>query len=251
MLDGQHRSTPDSGNATLANKLLASLPRDDYERIAQSLKRIPIRLRQVIQKQDQPIEAVYFPRGGACSLVKTLNDGQVAEVATVGAEGAVGASVFFGQHVADCDVLIQLSGPDAHVMSTDDFNQEMERRGAFFNRVIRYNQALMSQIMQTTVCNGLHSAEQRCCRWLLMTHDRAGKDEFELTHEFLAMMLGVRRATVTLIANELQKAGLIQYRRGSVGVVDRQRLEAASCECYQTVKNQMRRLLPDLQAPLS
>ncbi|RPI56783.1 MAG: Crp/Fnr family transcriptional regulator [Acidobacteria bacterium] len=230
------------------NKLLASLPLEDYQRIAPHLRSVPMKLKQVLHKQDEPIQDVYFPSGGACSLVKTLRDGQAAEVATIGAEGAVGASVFFGQRIAECDVLVQVAGPVADAMKADMFNSEMERRGAFFNRVIRYNQALMSQIMQTTACNGLHSAEQRCCRWLLMTHDRAGCDEFTLTHEFLATMLGVRRPTVTIVAATLQARGLIQYRRGSVAIADRAGLESASCECYQTVKATWDRLLPELRA---
>lgn len=230
-----------------ANKLLASLPPEDYRRVAPHLNTVPMKLRNRFHRQDALIDSVYFPEGGALSLVKTLGDGQVAEVATVGAEGAVGAGVFFGQRLADCDVVVQVSGPGAQVMSADVFNAEMERHGALFNRVIRFYQALMSQIMQTTVCNGLHSAEQRCCRWLLMTHDRVEDNEFPLTQEFLATMLGVRRPTVTLAANSLQRAGLIQYRRGAVRIIDRARLEAASCECYATVRDQMRRLLPDLQ----
>src|SRR5687767_5401733 len=197
-----HADKVDSSVPRSSNKLLASLPLEDYQRIAPGLRSVPVKLRQVVQKQDEPIEDVYFPGGGAFSLVKTLQDGKVAEVATVGAEGAVGASVFFGQRIADCEALVQVTGPGAQVMSAELFKTEMERRGAFYNRVVRYNQALMSQIMQTTVCNGLHSAEQRCCRWLLMTHDRAGTDEFELTHEFLATMLGVRRPTVTIVASQ-------------------------------------------------
>ena len=246
-----HTDSHDSQLPRSSNKLLASLPQEDYERIAPSLKSVPMKLKNMFHRQDQPIQDVYFPGGGALSLVKTLNDGQVAEVACVGSEGAVGASVFFGQRFSDCDVLVQVTGPSAQVMSADFFNAEMEKRGAFFNRVVRYNQALMSQIMQTTVCNGLHSAEQRCCRWLLMTHDKAGADEFPLTHEFLATMLGVRRPTVTIVAHDLQRAGLIQYRRGSVRIVDRAKLEAASCECYATVREQMRRLLPDFATALS
>jgi CRP-like cAMP-binding protein len=233
------------------NKLLASLPLDEYQRIVPHLRSVPMKIKQLVHKQDQPIDDVVFPNGGILSLVKTLQDGQVAEVASVGAEGAVGASVFFGQQLADCNVIVQLAGPGAHAMSADVFKAEMEKRGSFFNHVVRYNQALMSQIMQTTACNGLHSAEQRCCRWLLMTSDRAGSDEFPMTHELLATMLGVRRPTVTLVAANLQQAGLIQYRRGSVKILDRQKLENASCECYRTVKDQMRRLLPDVQAPLS
>ena len=146
--------------------------------------------------------------------------------------------------------MVQLVGPGAHVMGAARFIREMARRGAFFNRIIRYNQALMSQIMQTIACNGLHPAEQRCCRWLLMTHDRAGADEFAFTHEFLATMLGVRRPTVTLIAATLQRRGLVEYGRGWVRIVDRPGLEAASCECYQTVKAQMQRMLPELGAAL-
>lgn len=243
-----HRDNFDSPQP--ANKLLASLPREDYQRIAPHLRSVPTKRRQVLQHQDEPISEVYFPSGGALSLVKTMHDGQVAEVATVGAEGAVGASVFFGQRINECDVLVQLPS-GAQAMPADAFNAEMEKRGAFYSRVVRYNQALMSQIMQSTVCNGLHSAEQRCCRWLLMTRDRAGSDEFPMTHEFLAAMLGVRRPTVTLVAAHLQRAGLIQHRRGFVKIIDREKLEAASCECYQTVKQQMRRLLPDIDASTS
>ena len=231
-----------------ANRLLASLPAEEYVRIAPNLRHVPMQRNQVLVKQDEPIQSVYFPTGGACSLVKTLQDGKVAEVATIGSEGAIGVSVFFGQRFAECDVLVQQPCDFVLVMSADAFNAEMDRRGAFFNHVVRYNQALMFQIMQTTACNGLHSAEQRCCRWLLMTQDRAGKDEFELTHEFLAAMLGVRRPTVTLALAALQRAQLIEHRRGTVRILDRARLEDVACECYHTVKAQMQRLLPELTA---
>ncbi len=230
------------------NKLLASLPMDDYQRIAPHLRSVPMKFKQVLHRQDEPIQDVYFPSGGACLLVKTLQDGLAAEVATIGAEGAVGASVFFGQRTAECDVLVQVPGPVADAMKAEVFNSEMERRGALFNRVIRYHQALMSQIMQTTACNGLHNAEQRCVRWLLMTHDRAGSDEFGLTHEFLATMLGVRRPTVTLVAASLQARQLVRYRRGAITIVDRAGLEAVSCECYRTVRAIWDRLLPELRA---
>ena len=233
------------------NRLLVSLPADDYARITPSLRHIALTRNQVLVKQDEPLHLVYFLTAGVCSLVKTLQDRTIAEVATIGSEGAIGTSVFFGQQFAECDVLVQQPCECALVMDAHAFKAEMDRRGAFFNHVIRYNQALMSQIMQTITCNGLHSAEQRCCRWLLMTADRTGRDEFLLTHEFLAEMLGVRRPTVTLIAERLQKSGLIQYRRGSVTIADRSGMEAASCECYQTLKTQMRRLLPDVDASLS
>ena len=230
------------------NKLLASLPTEDYQRIVPNLRRVSMTRHQVLVKQDHPVELVYFPTGGACSLVKTLQDGQVAEVATIGSEGAIGASVFFGQRFAECDVLVQQTCESALAMSADAFNAEMDRRGAFFNHVIRYNQALMSQIMQTTACNGLHSAEQRCARWLLTTHDRAGAEEFPLTHENVAAMLGVRRPTVTITLAALQRAQVIDHRRGTVRILDRARLEDFACECYATTKSQMRRLLPELTA---
>ena len=227
------------------NRILASLPAADFQRIGPQLRSVPMKMKQTFHRQDEPIQDVVFPGGGSCSLVKTLRDGHAAEVATIGGEGAIGSSVFFGELIAECDVVVQVPGPTAYLLSADAFTAEMERRGPFFNRVVRYHQALMSQIMQTTVCNGLHSAEQRCCRWLLMTHDRSGKDEFSLTHEFLATMLGVRRPTVTLVAVGLQHAGFIQYRRGAVTIVNRAGLEAASCECYETVKSAWRRLLPE------
>ena len=143
-----------------------------------------------------------------------MDDGRTTEIATVGAEGVIGASVFF---------------QSARI-------------------VIRRDQGLMTQLIQTAACNGLHSVEKRCCRWLLTMHDRVGRDEFPLTQEFLATMLGVRRPTVTLVATALQQQGLISYRRGHVTIVDRERLEAASCECYATVKASFARLLPAIYA---
>jgi CRP-like cAMP-binding protein len=230
------------------NRLLSSLPSDDYERLAPLLKTVPLFARQVVHKQNEPIADVYFPAGGACALVKKMDDGRTSEIATVGAEGLIGASVFFNQVESSCDVVVQLPSDAAQVMAAEVFKAEMSKRGAFYNLVIRYNQGLMTQLMQTTACNGLHSVEKRCCRWLLTTHDRVGRDEFPLTQEFLATMLGVRRPTVTLVAAALQQAGLIRYRRGHVTVVNRPGLEAASCECYATVKASFARLLPELQA---
>jgi CRP-like cAMP-binding protein len=230
------------------NKLLAALPVEDYQRLAPSLRTVALPLRLVLQKQDEPIRDVCFPDGGVCSLVKKLEDGQVAEVAAIGAEGAIGASVFFGDPVAAYDVLVQVPGPSARVLSVDVFNREMERRGAFYNRVVRYHQALTNQVIQTTACNSLHTADQRCCRWLLMTRDKAGSNEWRVTHELLAMMLGVRRPTVTLIVNVLQRVGLIQLRKGWITIVDGPGLEARTCECYRTVRAISQRLLPELGA---
>ncbi len=205
-----------------------------------------MKARQIFHKQGERIREVYFPGGGACSLTKVMQDGKVAEIATVGNEGMIGASVFFGDELSTGETIVQVADGEAHTMPVDAFVQEMSRRGAFYNRIIRYSQAFTTQIMQTTVCNGLHSVEQRCCRWLLMTHDRVRNDEFQLTHECLAVMLGVRRPTVTLIAAKLQMIGLIHYRRGFMMIVDRPGLERASCECYEVVMANFSRLLPEL-----
>ena len=233
-------------NTPSQNRLLRTLPPDEYARISLQLHPVTMVAKQVFHKQGQLIRDVYFPGGGACSLVKVMQDGKVAEIATVGNEGMLGAGVFFGDDISTGEAIVQVSDGEAHTMPIDAFIAEMKRHGDFYDRVVRYSQAFMTQIMQTTVCNGLHSAEQRCCRWLLMTHDRVRQHEFGLTHEFLAVMLGVRRPTVTLIAAKLQGEGLISYRRGHITILDRPGLEKMSCECYETVKANFARLLPEL-----
>jgi CRP-like cAMP-binding protein len=230
------------------NRLLATLPPEDYQRILRQLVTVPLKFKQVLYKQDQIIEHVFFPGGGACSLTKVMRDGQVAEIATIGNEGVIGASVFFGDDQSFSETIVQVADGDGFRMPLEAFVAEMARRGPFYNRIIRYSQALMSQVMQTTVCNGLHSVEQRCCRWLLMTSDRVGSTDLRLTHEFLSIMLGVRRPTVTLVMGALQKAGLVENRRGTIHVNDRALLERASCECYATVKANFARLLPEMEA---
>ena len=238
-------SRPNNAACSL-NKLLATLPAGEYQRLQANLILTPLNIRQVLHKEGQPIRDVYFPSGGACSLTKTMADGQTAEVATIGSEGVIGAGVFFGDDLSASDTFVQVAGCSAYKISTEHFIAEMDRREALYNRVTRYTQALLTQVMQSTVCNGLHSAEQRCCRWLLMTCDRVGTTELKLTHEFLAIMLGVRRPTVTLIIQSLHTAGLIDPTRGSINIVDLPGLKAASCECYQSVKTNFHRLLPEL-----
>ena len=232
------------------NKLLASLPAEEFERILPQLTVVPFKFKAVLYKQNEKIQDVFFPGGGACSLTKVMRDGRIAEIATIGNEGVIGASVFFGDDQAFGETIVQVAEGEGFKMSVEAFVTEMARRGSFYNRVIRYTQALMSQVMQTTVCNGLHSVEQRCCRWLLMTDDRVQSDNLRLTHEFVSIMLGVRRPTVTLIMGDLQNAGLVENRRGTIHIVDRSGLEAASCECYATVKATFARLLPEL-SPVS
>ncbi len=228
------------------NKLLATLPADDYKRISASLTVVPLKFKQVLYKQEETIRHVLFPGGGACSLTKVMHDGQIAEIATVGNEGVIGAGVFFGDDRLFGEAIVQAAGGDGFRMPVEAFLSEMARRGAFYDRVMRYSQALSNQAMQTTVCNALHSAEQRCCRWLLMTYDRVGSHDLHLTHDIVSIMLGVRRPTVTIIMGDLQRRGLVDHRRGTIHVLDRMGLEAASCECYETVKANFARLLPEL-----
>ena len=242
----------DHATHSQSNLLLASLPAEDRQRVTAALIPVLMPARKVLYRQDEPIERVYFPTGGACSLVKVMKDrAMAAEVATVGAEGVTGASVFFGQTVAECDAIVQVPGPPSAAMSVKAFNVEMERHGAFFNTVIRWTQALSLQIQQTTACNALHRCEQRCARWLLMMRDRSDSDDLQLTHDFVAMMLGVRRPTVTLVLGGLTRAGLIAggHRKGVIRILDREGLKAASCECYEAIHAQTARLSPRVERP--
>jgi CRP-like cAMP-binding protein len=241
----QNRSVMTRMAETLAgNQLLAALPPEDFARIAPLFVTTPARPRQTLHKQGEAVTQVYFPTGGAVSLVKTLGDGHAAEIATIGKEGMVGTHVFFGEAQSPGDVIVQVAIGDICALPTDAFNVEMARRGAFYDVMMRYCAALTNQIMQTSACNSLHSAEQRVCRWLLTTQERVGMDEFPLTHDLLADMLGVRRPTVTLIVGTLQRARLIAFHRGHLTILDRDGLEAACCECYTTVIAGFSRLLP-------
>ena len=226
------------------NKLLSALPIEDFARLSSSFVSVPFRSKQRVHRQGEAVHHVYFPTGGALSLIKTLSDGQSAEIATIGNEGMIGVHVFFGEVHAPGSALVHVANGEFCAMAVEEFNAEMSRRGPFYNLMMRYCVALTNQIMQTSVCNSLHSVEQRARRWLLLTHDRVGMDEFPLTHDLLAEMLGVRRPTVTLIAGNLQRAGLVGFRRGYATILDRDGLEAASCECYAGVKASFLRLFP-------
>lgn len=225
-----------------SNRLLASLAADDLHRVSADLTWRPLKPRQVLHKHGETIAEVFFPSRSVCSITIAMEDGGMVEVATVGREGLVGVGAMLG--AATGEAFVQLAGEPAGVMPIEAFRREMERRGSFYDVVTRYSQAFMAMLMQSVACNGLHSAEQRCCRWLLMAHDRVEADEFPLTHEFLAVMLGVRRPTVTLVMAALARAGIVSHVRGHVRVVDRKGLEAASCECYRNVRMIFDRLLP-------
>lgn len=228
-----------------ANHLLAALPDDVFERIAPALDVVPLALKRFLYKPGEPIREVYFPGGGFVSIVTVLKDGSMVEVATVGREGMLGVSAVLNGDASPSAAMVQAETDTCYRLPAEVFRAEMDRRNEFYHLIARYTQALTGFIMQSTACNAVHSVEQRLARWLLLAHDRVGKNEFPLTQEFVAMMLGASRPTVTLVAGTLQKAGLITYHRGQLTIVDRERLESASCECYRTATD----LLKDVTRP--
>jgi CRP-like cAMP-binding protein len=223
------------------NLLLAALPRDEYDRMRLHVEKVSLPLRDILYEANEPIGHVFFPLNGVVSLV-IMDSGFTLEVGIIGNEGLVGTPVFLGSERSPTRAIAQIPG-EALRMEAKVFQKEMKRGGPLHGLVQRYTQSMINQISQSIVCNRRHSVEKRMRRWLLMSHDRVGADEFPLTHEFLAQMLGVRRPTVTAVARTLQKAGLIDYHRGRITVLDRKGLEAASCECYEVVAKELNRLL--------
>jgi CRP-like cAMP-binding protein len=216
------------------NRLLAALPHDDYQRLLPSLELVHIELRQVLHRSREPIAHAYFPRSGMVSLVTIMDDGAAVEVASIGREGLVGLPIHLGAAVMSVQALCLIPGEAVRVRA-DVVREEVQRRGALHELLQRYALAVFNDIVQTAACNLLHRMDGRCARWLLMTQDRLGADEFPLTQEFLAQMLGARRASVSEVASRLQSAGVIRYRRGRLTIADRHRLEAEACECYRKV----------------
>ena len=233
---------PPPADARPKNKLLASLPRAEFQRLRPHLRTRPIAVKHVFQSAHQPVREVYFLNGGVASVTAVMQNGSMVEIATVGDEGVVGINALFGDGAIVGETMMQVPDTNAEVMSVGRFRAELDRKGALFEGVQRYSQAFLSLMMQSAACLALHPVHARCCRWLLMTHDRVRHDQFHLSHEFLAMMLGATRPTVTVVAGALQKAGLIKYVHGHITILDRQSLEAASCECYPTIRKVFNRL---------
>ncbi len=224
------------------NRLLASLPAPDFQRLRPHLTTRPVAVKQVLHPANEPVREVFFPNGGVASITAAMASGAMVEIATVGDEGVVGIEVLFGADRLSGESMIQVPDTDMEVLPAAIFKREIDRRGPFHDCVQRYSQGFMIQMMQSTACMALHPVLERCCRWLLMTHDRMRRDDFLLSHEFLAMMLGTTRPTVTVVAGTLQKAGLIKYVHGHITILDRAGLEKASCECYETVRRHFDRL---------
>lgn len=229
-------------NARPRNRLLARLPDEDFARLAPHLRSLPMTNKLVLQRASEPIREIVFPEGGVVSLTTLMMDGSSVEVATIGAEGLVGINAFFGGAISNSESMVQVPGATAVALPIAVFQHEVGQAGPFRERVQRYSQGLMGLMMQSAACLALHTVETRCCRWLLMAHDRVGQRPFQLSQEFLAMMLGSSRQTVSVVASALQKDGIISYSYGRVNVLDRARLERGACECYRTVEELFARL---------
>ena len=228
----------------MKNQLLAALPSKEYSRLVAYMEVVPLELKQHLYLRNQPIEYVYFLNYGVASMLTVLTDGSAIEVATVGNEGMVGLPVFLGADRIPGECFIQVPGSGLR-MRVDAFKTHVTASSPLHDLLQRYTQALFNQIAQSAACNRLHSIEERLCRWLLMTADRVETATFPLTQEFLSKMLGVNRSSVSLSASILQRAGLIEYIRGQMTILDRSALEATSCECYQVVRAEFERLLND------
>jgi len=226
------------------NRLLSLLLDGDYERLRPHLSLVVFDYRKSLYEASRPIEHVYFPVDGVASLVVTTADGASAEVGTIGSEGMVGLPVCLGEREAPSSVYVQVPGT-ALEMDAGVFRGELKRNSTLNVIMLRYAHAFFNQVAQSAACAHLHKVEQRCCRWLMMTRDRMPSGDFLLTHEFLGMMLGVRRTTVTDVMGILQTAGLIRYRRGHVTILDHDALRQRACECYDISRLEFDRLLGD------
>jgi CRP-like cAMP-binding protein len=229
------------------NHLLAALPAQEFEPLAAHLELVPMALGQMLYEPGSQLRHAYFPTTSIVSLHYVTESGACAETAGVGNEGVVGVSLFMGGDTTSSSAVVQTAGY-AYRLDRHTLKQEFNRAGLLQRLLLRYTQALMTQMAQTAACNRHHSVEQQLCRWLLLTLDRMpNAREFIMTQELVASMLGVRRESVTDAAGRLQSAGFIRYRRGHIGVIDRTGLQAHACECYGVVKKELDRLLNDVR----
>jgi len=225
------------------NHLLAALPTEDFARLLADLEEVPMPLGHVLYEPGVPMRHVSFPTTSIVSLLYVMEDGASAEIAVVGNEGVVGVSLFMGGESTTSRAVVQSDG-HAFRLKAQLLKDEFFRAGPMQRLLLRYTQALLTQMAQTAVCNRHHSLDQQFCRWLLLSLDRLSTNELVMTQELIANMLGVRREGVTEAAGNVQRAGLISYNRGHITVLDRPGLEARACECYAVVKKEFDRLLP-------
>jgi CRP-like cAMP-binding protein len=228
------------------NHLLAALPPADFDLVSAHLELVPMLLGEILYEPGGQLQHAYFPTTSVVSLHYVMESGASAEVAGVGNEGIVGISLFMGGNTTPSTAVVQAAG-HAYVLGSELLKQEFRRAGLMQNLLLRYTQALITQMTQTAACNRHHSLEQQLCRWLLLTLDRTPSGEVTMTQGLIGGMLGVRRESITVIAGKLQEAGVIRYRRGQISVLERAGLEARACECYGVVRNEIRRLLSDVR----
>lgn len=228
--------------ALAENRILARLSPEMQQRLARVLQPVDLEQKQILFEPNQRIRDVYLPRGGLCSILSVSPQGESIEVAVIGREGVMGLSAVLGVESVPFRGIMQIAAP-AFRIEADTLAELAETHDELRHLLYRYNSALLTQVMQCVACNGLHSVHQRCCRWLLMAQDRVGENQLALTHEFLAQMIGVRRASVSEVLKPLQDDELIRYRRGRIEILDRDRLIASSCDCYCIVRDQFQRLL--------
>ncbi len=226
------------------NQLLASMPESVWQRIGPYMEAVDLPLGQVLYESGAKMAHVYFPINAIVSLLYVMEDGSSAEIAVVGNEGVVGIALFMGGETTPSRAVVQSAGKGYRLRAAD-IKEEFNRSGPVLHLLLRYTQALITQMAQTAVCNRHHSLDQQLCRWLLLSLDRLSGNELVMTQELIANMLGVRREGVTGAALELQRIGLIKYARGHITVLDRPGLENRVCECYAVVKKEYDRLLPD------
>lgn len=229
------------------NHLLAALPADVKQRLFAHLELVPLPLGDVLYESGDALHHVYFPTDAIVSLLYVMESGASAEISVVGNEGLIGVSVFMGGESTPSRAVVQSAGY-AYRLAGQRLKDEFNRHGELLQLMLRYTQALITQMAQTAVCNRHHSIDQQLCRWLLLALDRLPGNQLNMTQELIANMLGVRREGVTDAAGKLQRVGVIEYSRGHITVLDRPRLERLSCECYAVVKKETDRLLPYLHA---
>ena len=234
-----------SANSSMSkNLLLAALPEEAYQRLAPHLELVSLQVRQVIHESLGQIAYVYFPHKAMISIVNIMEDGSTVEVGLVGREGMAGIPVILGGKISLNQAFVQIAD-GATRLRADILKTEFDRGGELQKLLLRYCQALLCQASQSAACNRFHTIEERLARWMLLVSDCIDSDEFLLTQEFIAQMLGVRRSGVTVAANTLSQAGMLRYSRGRVTLVNREVLEATTCECYKVIKGEFKRLLID------
>lgn len=224
------------------NGLLAALPREEYERLSPHMELVRLKPGRILYHPGDAVRHAYFPKGGMICLLSTTESGRTIEVGMIGDEGMAGIPIILRSRTAPYQVMVQLAGNALRIRG-DALSAEFNRGGKLQDLLLRYTHTLLIQVAQSAACNRFHTAEERLCRWLLVSRDRVRADTIHLTQEFLSHMLGVPRTSVTMIAGALQREGLIRYGRGKITLLDQRRLEAAACECYRRVREGLEQFL--------